>query len=483
MEKQEYISAINRYASQVMKNVFSKKRKFEGQGWRGVWIALGKAQHQMGIPEGNPITEQQIALLESKKNTVDYDRAAQIESEKRHDVVAHMTEYGEQCPEAAGILHIGGTSALITDHTELLQMRDGIEVLEEKTARNIGLLGKFAMEYKDMPCLGYTHFQPGQPVTVGKRATLWAYDLVLGLASLITAKGFIKARGLKGTTGSNASYFSLLKGDREKLKKLDELFCNELGFEESYEVTGQTYSRIIDSIVLSSLGHIAAGVHKFGNDIRLLQHEKEIEEPFGKKQVGSSAMAYKRNPMRSERMCSLARHVIKLSEEANMTHLTQWFERTLDDSAGRRMYVPEAFLGTDVILDVQANVSDGLVVYPAVIQKNLMAELPFMTTEEIIVKAVEKGANRQEIHGIIRDLSQEAGDRVKQEGTDNDLLERIAEHSDIPLNNEEIMALVDPKKFIGDAPGQVEDFYEEVVEPIMEEYEINLDEKIEDLKV
>lgn len=479
MEKQEYTSAINRYASPEMKSVFSTDRKFAGKGWRGVWIALAKAQNQAGLP----VSQEQIAELEANKDNVDYERAKQIESEIRHDVMAHIKAYAEQCPTAGPIIHLGGTSALITDHTELLQVRDAVGILEKKTARNIGLLGRFAVKYKNMPTLAYTHLQPGQPTTVGKRAALWAYDMSLGLASLNSAKQFIKARGLKGTTGSNASYFSLLKEDREKLKEMNEVFCRELGFEGWYHVTGQTYSRIIDSIVLSSLGHIAAAAHKFGNDIRLLQHKKEIEEPFGKKQVGSSAMAYKRNPMRSERLCSLARHVINLSEEANITHAAQWFERTLDDSAGRRLYIPEVFLGLDAILGIQANVSDGLVVYPAVIERNLMAELPFMATEEILMRAVEKGANRQEIHEHIRVLSQEAGDRVKMQGADNDLLERIAEHPDIPLNREEIMALVAPEKFIGDAPGQVEDFYKDIVEPVLQEYDINLDEKVEDLKV
>lgn len=483
MKKAEYVSAINRYASPEMKGTFSQERKFEEKGWRGVWYALAKVQSEMGLPEGNPITQEQLAELKSKMSTIDYERAKEIEGEIRHDVMAHARTYGEQCPSADPIIHLGATSAFVTDHTELSQFREGMEILEYKLARNIGLLGKFAKENKDLPCLGYTHFQPGQPTTVGKRATLWAYDLVIGLEYLKAAKKFIKARGIKGTTGSNASYFSLLKGDREKLKQLNNNFIKEFGFEDTYAVTGQTYSRMIDSIILSPLGAIAGATHKFGNDIRLLQHLKEVEEPFGKKQVGSSAMAYKRNPMRTERICALARQVIKLTESGNMTHATQWFERTLDDSAGRRTYLPEAFLGLDAILGIQANVTDGLVVYPAMIEKHLMAELPFMATEEVLMRAVEKGGNRQEIHEIIRDLAQKAGDRVKQEGADNDLLERMGEHPDIPLDMEEINSLVDPSKFIGDAPGQVVDFVNEIVEPILKEYDVDLEEKVDDLKV
>lgn len=451
-----------RYASKEMQYIFSQDNKF--RTWRKLWIALAETEHELGLN----ITKEQIDELKAHQNEINYEVAEAREKEVRHDVMSHVYAYGVQCPNAKGIIHLGATSCYVGDNTDIIIMREGLELVHKKLVNVINELSKFAMKYKDMPTLAYTHFQPAQPTTVGKRATLWLNELVLDLEDLEYVLGSLKLLGSKGTTGTQASFLELFDGDHAKCRQLDQMIAEKMGFTACYPVSGQTYSRKVDFRVLSVLAGIAQSAHKFTNDIRMLQHMKEVEEPFEKHQIGSSAMAYKRNPMRSERIASLADYVISDLMNPMLVSSTQWFERTLDDSANKRLSVPEGFLAIDGILDLYLNVVDGLVVYPKVIRKHLMAELPFMATENIMMDAVKAGGDRQELHEKIRQLSMQAGKTVKEEGKDNNLLELIAADPSFHLSLEDLEASMQPERYVGRAPKQTEEFITEVINPILE---------------
>ena len=454
-----------RYASKEMQYIFSPDKKF--RTWRRLWIALAEAEQELGLP----ITDEQIEELKAHQDDINYEVAKEREAVVRHDVMSHVYAYGVQCPKAKGIIHLGATSCYVGDNTDIIIMTEGLKLVRKKLLNVIHELSRFADRYKAQPTLAFTHFQPAQPTTVGKRACLWLQDLLLDLEDLDHALDHMKLLGSKGTTGTQASFLELFDGDQEKVKAVDRKIAQKMGFSACYPVSGQTYSRKIDSRVLNVLAGIAQSAHKFSNDIRLLQHLKEVEEPFEKTQIGSSAMAYKRNPMRSERMASLADYVISDAMNPMLVASTQWFERTLDDSANKRLSVPEGFLAVDGILDLYLNVVDGLVVYPKVIEKHLMAELPFMATENIMMDAVKAGGDRQELHEKIRTLSMEAGKTVKVEGKDNNLLELIAADPAFGLTLEDLKASMEPSRYTGRAKEQVEEFLQDVVCPILKENE------------
>lgn len=447
-----------------MSEIFSDDSKFTT--WRKLWVALAEAEKDLGLN----ITEEQLIEMKNNINDIDYVKAAEYEKKLRHDVMAHVHTYGDVCPSAKGIIHLGATSAFVGDNTDIILMREGLYIVRAKLVALLSEMKTFALEYKDLPTLGFTHFQPAQLLTVGKRATLWMNDLLLDFEELEFVIDTLRMRGVKGTTGTQASFLSLFEGDHEKVKELDKKVTEVFGFKESMPVTGQTYSRKVDSRVLNLLSQIAQSLHKMTNDLRLLQHLKEIEEPFEKNQIGSSAMAYKRNPMRSERIASLSRLVMSHVMNPAMTASTQWFERTLDDSANRRISIPESFLALDAILDISRNVVDGLVVYEKMITKHVMAELPFMATENILMEAVKAGGDRQDLHERIRILSMEAGNRVKVEGLDNDLLERIVQDDAFKLTEADIKALMDPIKYVGRSPEQTVEFIETYIDPIINKY-------------
>ena len=451
-----------------MQYIFSPDMKFKT--WRKLWIALAETELELGLSEnGKPvITQEQIDELKAHADDINYEVAKEREKLVRHDVMSHVYAYGQQCPKAAGIIHLGATSCYVGDNTDVIVMTEAMKLVRKKLINVINELAKFARTYKDLPTLAFTHFQPAQPTTVGKRATLWMQELLLDLSDLEYMIGQQKLLGSKGTTGTQASFLELFNGDHEKVRQIDKKIAEKMGFAECYPVSGQTYSRKVDSRILNVLSGIAQSAHKFSNDIRLLQHLKEIEEPFEKNQIGSSAMAYKRNPMRSERIASLSNYVIADSINPAITAATQWFERTLDDSANKRISVPEAFLAIDGILDLYLNVVDGLVVYDKVIYQRFMKEIPFMATENIMMDAVKRGGNRQELHERIREHSMAAGAVVKKEGKENDLVDRIAADPAFGMTKEEIEALLEPKNFVGRAPEQTEEFLDEVVQPILD---------------
>ncbi|WP_313183752.1 adenylosuccinate lyase [Lacrimispora sp.] len=451
-----------RYASKEMQYIFSPDRKFKT--WRKLWVALAEVEKELGLP----ITEEQIEELKAHQDDINYDVAIQREKEVRHDVMSHVYAYGVQCPKAKGIIHLGATSCYVGDNTDLIVMTEALKLVRRKLINVIEELSRFADSYKDLATLAFTHFQPAQPTTVGKRATLWLHDLAMDLEDLDYILGSIRLLGSKGTTGTQASFLELFDGDMDKVRRADSMIAKKLGFDGCYPVSGQTYSRKVDSRVVNVLAGIAQSAHKFSNDIRLLQHLKEVEEPFEKSQIGSSAMAYKRNPMRSERMASLSNYVMADVMNPMLVSSTQWFERTLDDSANKRLSIPEGFLAVDGILDLYLNVVDGLVVYPKVIEKHMMAELPFMATENIMMAAVKAGGDRQELHERIRELSMEAGRNVKVNGLDNNLLELIAADPSFNLSLEDLKKSMDPKRYVGCAPAQVTAYLEEVVKPLLE---------------
>lgn len=451
-----------RYASKEMQYIFSPDKKFKT--WRKLWIALAETEKELGLD----ITQEQIDELKAHAEDINYDVAKEREKLVRHDVMSHVYAYGVQCPKAKGIIHLGATSCYVGDNTDIIIMTEALKLVRVKLLNVINELSKFAMKYKDLPTLGFTHFQPAQPTTVGKRATLWMQEFMMDLEDLEYVKGSLKLLGSKGTTGTQASFLELFDGDQETIDKIDPMIAKKMGFETCYPVSGQTYSRKVDTRVVNVLAGIAASAHKMSNDIRLLQHLKEIEEPFEKTQIGSSAMAYKRNPMRSERIASLSRYVMVDAMNPAITSATQWFERTLDDSANKRLSVPEGFLAIDGILDLCLNVVDGLVVYPKVIEKRLMSELPFMATENIMMDAVKAGGDRQELHERIRELSMEAGRNVKEKGLDNNLLELIAADPAFNLSLEELQKTMDPAKYVGRAPVQVDAYLKNVVNPVLE---------------
>ena len=450
-----------RYASKEMQYIFSPDKKF--RTWRKLWIALAETEMELGLP----VTQEQIDELKAHQDEINYDVAKQREKEVRHDVMSHVYAYGVQCPKAKGIIHLGATSCYVGDNTDIIVMTEALALVRKKLVNVIAELAKFADRYKDQPTLAFTHFQPAQPTTVGKRATLWMHELVMDLEDLDYVAGSIRLLGSKGTTGTQASFLELFDGDMDRVRKLDPMIAEKLGYPGCYPVSGQTYSRKVDSRVLNILAGIAQSAHKFSNDIRLLQHLKEIEEPFEKSQIGSSAMAYKRNPMRSERIASLSNYVMSDVMNPMLVASTQWFERTLDDSANKRLSIPEGFLAIDGILDLYLNVVDGLVVYPKVIEKHMMAELPFMATENIMMDAVKAGGDRQELHERIRELSMEAGRNVKENGMDNNLLELIAADPAFNLSLDELKQNMDPKKYVGCAPAQVEIYLDEVIRPLL----------------
>ncbi len=452
-----------RYASREMQYIFSPEKKF--RTWRKLWIALAETEKELGLP----ITQEQIDELKAHKDDINFDVAKEREKLVRHDVMSHVYAYGLQCPNAKGIIHLGATSCYVGDNTDIILMTEALKLVRKKLVNVMAELASFAEKYKDQPTLAFTHFQPAQPTTVGKRATLWLMELKLDLDDLDYVISSMKMLGSKGTTGTQASFLELFDGDHEKCRKADQMIAEKMGFTGCFPVSGQTYSRKVDSRVLSVMAGIAQSAHKFSNDIRLLQHLKEVEEPFEKNQIGSSAMAYKRNPMRSERIASLANYVMADMMNPMLVASTQWFERTLDDSANKRLSIPEGFLAVDGILDLYLNVVDGLVVYPKVIEKRLMSELPFMATENIMMDAVKAGGDRQELHERIRELSMEAGRNVKAEGRDNNLLELIAADPSFNLTLEELKKTMDPKKYVGRAPQQVEEFLDEVIRPVLEE--------------
>ncbi len=474
MSTDRYTSPLSeRYASKEMQYIFSQDMKFKT--WRKLWIALAEAEHELGLN----VTQEQIDELKAHQDEINYDVAREREKLVRHDVMSHVYAYGQQCPKAKGIIHLGATSCYVGDNTDVIIMTEALRLVKKKLVNVMDALSKFALKYKATPTLAFTHFQPAQPMTVGKRAALWLQELCLDLQDLDFVIDTMKLLGCKGTTGTQASFMELFDGDHEKIKKLDQLIAEKMGFSSTYPVSGQTYSRKVDTRVLNVLAGIAASAHKFSNDIRLLQHLKEVEEPFEKNQIGSSAMAYKRNPMRSERIASLARYVMIDALNPAITSSTQWFERTLDDSANKRLSVPEAFLAIDGILDLYLNVADGLVVYEKVIERHLMSELPFMATENIMMDAVKAGGDRQELHEKIRALSMKAGKRVKEEGLDNNLLELIAEDSAFSMTLEELKGKMDPKQYTGRSEQQVEEFITEVIWPILDENKDALGVKVE----
>ena len=462
------IPFCERYESKEMQYIFSPDKKFKT--WRKLWIALAETEYELGLSEnGKPvISQEQIDELKAHAEDINYDVAKEREKMVRHDVMSHVYAYGVQCPKAAGIIHLGATSCYVGDNTDVIVMTEAMKLVRKKLLNVINELSKFAMEYKDLPTLAFTHFQPAQPTTVGKRATLWLQELMLDLSDLDYMIGQQKLLGCKGTTGTQASFLELFNGDHEKVRQIDKKIAEKMGFEACYPVSGQTYSRKVDSRVLNVLSGIAQSAHKFSNDIRLLQHLKEIEEPFEKNQIGSSAMAYKRNPMRSERIASLSNYVMADALNPAFTAATQWFERTLDDSANKRVSVPEAFLAIDGILDLYLNVVDGLVVYDKVIYQRFMKEIPFMATENIMMDAVKRGGNRQELHELIREYSMQAGATVKKEGKENNLVDLIAADPAFGMTKEEIEAILEPKNFVGRAPEQTEEFITEVVKPVLD---------------
>ena len=465
METNIYSNPLaERYSSKEMLENFSPDKKFST--WRKLWVALAEAEKELGLN----ITDEQIEEMKANIYNIDYELAAKKEAEFRHDVMAHVHTFGTQAPKAMPIIHLGATSAYVGDNTDLIQIKDGLDIIKTKLVNVISEMSKFAMANKDLPTLGFTHFQAAQLTTVGKRATLWLQSLLLDLEELEFRENTLRFRGVKGTTGTQASFQELFDGDFEKVKELDRRITEKMGFDKRFLVTGQTYDRKVDSEIMNLLANIAQSAHKFTNDLRLLQHLKEIEEPFEKSQIGSSAMAYKRNPMRSERISSLAKFVIALQQSTAMTASTQWFERTLDDSANKRLSLPQAFLAVDAILIIWKNVLDGLVVYPKMIEKRIMAELPFMSTEYIIMECVKNGGDRQELHERIRVHSMEAGKNVKVEGKDNDLIERILNDKYFNLDKERLLEILDPKNFIGFAPEQTEEFINIEVKPILEKY-------------
>ncbi len=462
MNENKYQSPLSgRYASPEMQYLFSSEKKFTT--WRRLWVALAETEKELGLD----ITDEQIEELRAHINDVNYEDAKAREKVVRHDVMSHVYAYGLQCPKAKGIIHLGATSCYVGDNTDIIIMRDALDLVRKKLLNVIAKLADFADKYKDMPCLAYTHYQPAQPTTVGKRATLWMNEFVIDLEDLDYVRNSLKLLGSKGTTGTQASFLELFEGDHEKCDKLDPMIAKKMGFEACVPVSGQTYSRKMDTRVLNVLAGIAASATKFSTDIRLLQHEKELEEPFEKTQIGSSAMAYKRNPMRSERIAGLSRFVLSNVMNGEITSSVQWFERTLDDSANRRLSIAEGFLAIDGVLDLLMNVADGLVVYPKVIEKHIMAELPFMATENIMMDAVKKGGDRQELHEKIRQLSMQAGRRVKEEGLENNLLELIAADPAFGLTEEELKASMDPKKYIGRCPEQVTNYLTNVIRPLL----------------
>ena len=463
MSNDRYTSPLSeRYASKEMQYIFSPDKKF--RTWRKLWIALAETEKELGLD----ITDEQIEELKAHADDINYDVAKEREKVVRHDVMSHVYAYGKQCPKAKGIIHLGATSCYVGDNTDIILMSEALEIVRKKLINVIAELAKFADEHKNLPTLAFTHFQPAQPTTVGKRATLWMQEFMMDIEDLEYVKGSLKLLGSKGTTGTQASFLELFDGDQETIDKIDPMIAKKMGFETCYPVSGQTYSRKVDTRVVNVLAGIAASAHKMSNDIRLLQHLKEIEEPFEKTQIGSSAMAYKRNPMRSERIASLSRYVMVDAMNPAITSATQWFERTLDDSANKRLSVPEGFLAIDGILDLCLNVVDGLVVYPKVIEKRLMSELPFMATENIMMDAVKAGGDRQELHERIRELSMEAGRNVKEKGLDNNLLELIAADPAFNLSLEELQKTMDPAKYVGRAPVQVEAYLNNVVNPMLE---------------
>ena len=463
MSNDRYTSPLSeRYASKEMQYIFSPDKKF--RTWRKLWIALAETEKELGLD----ITDEQIEELKAHADDINYDVAKEREKVVRHDVMSHVYAYGKQCPKAKGIIHLGATSCYVGDNTDIILMSEALEIVRKKLINVIAELAKFADEHKNLPTLAFTHFQPAQPTTVGKRASLWMQEFMMDLEDLEYVKGSLKLLGSKGTTGTQASFLELFDGDQETIDKIDPMIAKKMGFETCYPVSGQTYSRKVDTRVVNVLAGIAASAHKMSNDIRLLQHLKEIEEPFEKTQIGSSAMAYKRNPMRSERIASLSRYVMVDAMNPAITSATQWFERTLDDSANKRLSVPEGFLAIDGILDLCLNVVDGLVVYPKVIEKRLMSELPFMATENIMMDAVKAGGDRQELHERIRELSMEAGRNVKEKGLDNNLLELIAADPAFNLSLEELQKTMDPAKYVGRAPVQVEAYLNNVVNPMLE---------------
>jgi adenylosuccinate lyase len=463
MDKNVYSNPLaERYSSKEMLENFSPNMKFST--WRKLWLALAEAEKELGLN----ISDEQIAEMKENIYNIDYIMADQKEKEVRHDVMAHVHTFGYVAPKAMPIIHLGATSAYVGDNTDLIQIKEGLLILKKKLVNVIAALSEFAMEYKDLPTLGFTHFQAAQLTTVGKRATLWLQSLLLDLEELDFRLETLRFRGVKGTTGTQASFLELFEGDFEKVKKLDEMVAEKMGFSKRFLVTGQTYDRKVDSEIMNLLANIAQSSHKFTNDLRLLQHLKEIEEPFEKKQIGSSAMAYKRNPMRSERISSLAKFVIALQQSTAMTAATQWFERTLDDSANKRLSLPQAFLAVDAILIIWKNILDGLVVYPKIIHKHIMAELPFMATEYIIMEGVKKGGDRQELHEKIRVHSMEAGKKVKVDGEENDLIERILNDNSFNIDKERLIEILNPINFIGFAPQQTEDFINIEIKPILE---------------
>ena len=464
MSTDRYVSPLSeRYASKEMQYIFSPDMKF--RTWRRLWIALAETEKELGLP----ITQEQIDELKAHKDDINYDVAKERERQVRHDVMSHVYAYGVQCPKAKGIIHLGATSCYVGDNTDIIVMTEALKLVKKKLVNVIAELAKFAEKYKDLPTLAFTHFQPAQPTTVGKRATLWMQEFMLDLEDLNYVLSTMKLLGSKGTTGTQASFLELFDGDQETIDKIDPMIAEKMGFKQCYPVSGQTYSRKVDTRVVNILAGIAASAHKFSNDIRLLQHLKEVEEPFEKSQIGSSAMAYKRNPMRSERIASLSRFVMVDAMNPAITSATQWFERTLDDSANKRLSVPEGFLAIDGILDLCLNVVDGLVVYPKVIEKRLRSELPFMATENIMMDAVKAGGDRQELHERIRELSMEAGKTVKVEGKDNNLLELIAADPAFNLTLEELEKTMDPAKYTGRASVQVDAFLKIVINPMLEE--------------
>ena len=474
MSTDRYVSPLSeRYASKEMQYIFSPDMKF--RTWRRLWIALAETEKELGLN----ITQEQIDELKAHAEDINYDVAKERERQVRHDVMSHVYAYGVQCPKAKGIIHLGATSCYVGDITDIIVMTEALKLVKKKLVNVIAELSAFADKYKDQPTLAFTHFQPAQPTTVGKRATLWTQEFLLDLEDLEYVLGTMKLLGSKGTTGTQASFLELFDGDQETIDKIDPMIAEKMGFKECYPVSGQTYSRKVDTRVANILAGIAASAHKMSNDIRLLQHLKEVEEPFEKSQIGSSAMAYKRNPMRSERIASLSRYVMVDALNPAITSATQWFERTLDDSANKRLSIPEGFLAIDGILDLCLNVVDGLVVYPKVIEKHMMAELPFMATENIMMDAVKAGGDRQELHERIRELSMEAGKTVKVEGKDNNLLELIAADPAFNLSLEDLQRSMDPKKYIGRAKEQTERFVNTVVQPILDSHKELLGVKAE----
>ena len=464
MQKNTYETPLNsRYASREMQYIFSPDFKF--RTWRKLWIALAESERELGLN----ISAEQIAELREHADEINYEVAAEREKLVRHDVMSHVYAYGELCPKAKPIIHLGATSCYVGDNTDVITMTEGLKLIQKKLVNLMDKLSKFAIEYKDMPCLGFTHYQPAQPTTVGKRSTLWLQDILMDYNQVTYQIENMRLLGSKGTTGTQASFMELFDGDHEKIKQLDQKIAEKMGFASCFPVSGQTYSRKLDYQVLSCLSGVAQSASKFSSDIRLLQHMKEIEEPFEKNQIGSSAMAYKRNPMRSERIASLSRYVICDALNPALTASAQWFERTLDDSANKRISVAEAFLATDAVLELYINVVSGLVVYPKMIEKRLLSELPFMATENIMMEAVKRGGDRQDLHERIRVHSMEAGKVVKVEGGNNDLLSRIAADPAFGMTLSELESVMDPKNFVGRAPQQTEEFVNDFIKPIVEE--------------